>query len=1101
MTRLVEVWSASATDGGGRSGSGWVVGARGVLTCAHVVGDSALVQVRDAHADTPDAWVDAEICWEHATLDIALLNVVPAPGQRWTVPVDASPRLADIGTRAMVGEAVGFPKAAARTDGLRRADRAPGRLLPTDGARDSEGLVSFDVDASVPDDARLWAGFSGAAVLDEHERLVAVVVKVHPARQRRRLLVLAVASAAVDEGFAHAAALVGLDAVVEDRRAPMWRAAVSARSLAPAGVPVAAGDVEDLGVFGVHAAVAADTGSDAYARYVKRDKDTVLGSALASARDGGPPVVLVVGDSAAGKSRSAAQAVRLDAVLSARALVVALPAGGLARLLDAGVRLDSMVVWLDDLDKHLAGGLDHEVLHRLLREARGVVVVATIRRSQLLKRQDSLTDPAWDFLTNGQLVQRVDLSGVLESAELERARAQFSSAPLLAALERGVGLGEYLVGGPELVKRLDLASGLDEHLAQTVIAWYRTGLQHPISEPQLRRLWTETMPRELATRFQARKPADQDRRFGQACTWVCHPIADWENYDDVSLVTDGPEGYEASDYIVDHVSRQPHRVPVAAAVWDAALAVASSESPSRNERLWRVSVVAHDERQQVPALSAMQTLAGLGDVDASINVGVLLGQLGRSEEALVVYDDVIARYADAPEPALREQVARALFNKGARLGQLGRSEEELVVYDDVIARYADAPEPALREQVARARVNKGARLGQLGRSEEELVVYDDVIARYADAPEPALREQVARALFNKGVTLGQLGRSEEELVVYDDVIARYADAPEPALREQVARARVNKGARLGQLGRSEEELVVYDDVIARYADAPEPALREQVARALFNKGARLGQLGRSEEELVVYDDVIARYADAPEPALREQVARALFNKGARLGQLGRSEEALVVYDDVIARYADAPEPALREQVARALFNKGARLGQLGRSEEELVVYDDVIARYADAPEPALREQVARALFNKGVTLGQLGRSEEELVVYDDVIARYADAPEPALREQVASALFNKGATLGQLGRSEEALVVYDDVIARYADAPEPALREQVARALFNKGARLGQLGRSEEALVVYDDVIARYADAPEPILRQAVAMAREAREQSSGGQA
>ena len=936
--------------------------------------------------------------------------------------------------------------------------------------------MSFDVDASVPDDATLWQGFSGAAVLDEHERLVAIVVRAHPERQRRRLLVLAVASAAVDNGFAHAATLVGLDAVVEDRRAPLWRAAVSTRSLAPAGVPVAAGDVEDLGVFGVHAAVAADTGSDANVRYVKRKKDAALADALANARHGGPPVVLVVGDSAAGKSHSAAQAVRLDAVLSARALVVPLPAGGLARLLDAGVRLDSTVVWLDDLDKHLAGGLDHEVLHRLLREAPGVVVVATIRRSQLLNRQDSLTDPAWDFLTNERLVQRVELPGVLDSDELEAARAHFSSAPLLAALERGVGLGEYLVGGPELVKRLDLASGLDEHLAQTVVAWYRTGLQDPIPEPQLRRLWTQTMPNELATRLLARKPAEQDRRFAQACAWVCHPIADWENYDDVSLVSGGPEGYEASDYIVDYVSRQPDRAPVATAVWDAALAVAGSESPARNERLWRVGVAAYDEHQQEAALSAMQSLTGLGDASAAINVGVLLGELGRSEEALVVYDEVIARYAEAPEAALREQVARALFNKGVRLGELGRSEEALVVYDEVIARYAEAPEAALREQVARALVNKGVTLGELGRSEEALVVYDEVIARYAEAPEAALREQVASALVNRGVTLGELGRSEEELVVYDEVIARYGEATEAPLREHVVRALFNKGVRLGQLGHSEEALVVYDEVIARYAEAPEAPLREHVAHASFNKGVTFGELGRSEEALVVFDEVIARYAEAPEAPLREQVALALVNKGGTLAELGRSEEALVVFDEVIARYAEAPEAPLREQVALALVNKGGTLAELGRSEEALGVYDEVIARYAEAPEAPLRERVAFALFSKGVRLAEFGALAEALGVYDEVIARYAEAPQAALREQVARVLFNKGGTLAELGRLEEALVVFDEVIARYAEAPEAALREEVASALLNKGVTFGELGRSEEALGVYDEVITHYAE-------------------------
>jgi TolA-binding protein len=62
----------------------------------------------------------------------------------------------------------------------------------------------------------------------------------------------------------------------------------------------------------------------------------------------------------------------------------------------------------------------------------------------------------------------------------------------------------------------------------------------------------------------------------------------------------------------------------------------------------------------------------------------------------------VARFGDAPEPALREQVAKALVNKGVTLGELGRSEEAAGVYDQVVARFGDAPEPALREQVAKA---------------------------------------------------------------------------------------------------------------------------------------------------------------------------------------------------------------------------------------------------------------------------------------------------------------------------------------------------------------------------------------------------------------
>ncbi|MEM7427721.1 MAG: hypothetical protein AAF441_16635, partial [Pseudomonadota bacterium] len=68
----------------------------------------------------------------------------------------------------------------------------------------------------------------------------------------------------------------------------------------------------------------------------------------------------------------------------------------------------------------------------------------------------------------------------------------------------------------------------------------------------------------------------------------------------------------------------------------------------------------------------------------------------------------------------------ALVNKGVRLGQLGRSEDEIVVYDEVADTYRNDPDPELRVQVAQALYNKGVRLGQLGRSEDEIVVYDEV---------------------------------------------------------------------------------------------------------------------------------------------------------------------------------------------------------------------------------------------------------------------------------------------------------------------------------------------------------------------------------------
>ncbi len=756
--RLVEVWAAGA-DGRGRCGSGWVVGQSGVLCCRHVldgylsnVGDNPdrpaslgvqlVLQIRQAVALSTTAWIDCSVAWQHPTRDLVLLEISPDADPPWNPPTERSPRFTDMGPRPSTCVATGFPDAAIKPTGLRGSDQPPGVLLPAGGARDPEGLVPFDVSISVPDDAVLWEGFSGSAVHDEHGRLVGLVAKVHPNRQQRRLLVIPIETTANDPTFASAAAMVGLDPTIEDHQAPVWRQSVDPHALRAEGTPLRVADVTDFRALGVHGLSSDARGSSL--NYLHRDMDSNLEAALAEARGGGRRVVLIVGDSAAGKTRSACEAIRRDPVLRGWRLVVPLSDGGLIRLANADLGWQDTVVWLDDLDKYLGRGLDPGTLRRVLGDAASVMIVATMRTSQLQARQSGLADPAWEFLADDSQVNRVDLDAALSDDELATAHAQICHTALLSALDKGVGLGEWLVAGPELMNKLSNGKRLNRVLADTIIAWYRTGLQQPLPEEDARRLWVDTLPPMQRHRLLVRPPNDQEALFQDASTWVCAPIIDRDLYEQ-ALVTRSIEGYIAHDYVLDQIVRDSQRTPIPNPIWEHALQIAtiSSEATHRPERMWEVGVAAYEERAFDHSMTAMQTLAKTGDASALFNVGVLFGQLDRSEEAVGVYDQVVDRFGDAPEPALREQVAKALNNKGYRLGQLDRSEEAVGVYDQVVDRFGDAPEPALREQVAKALVNKGYRLGQLDRSEEAVGVYDQVVDRFGDAPEPALRELVA----------------------------------------------------------------------------------------------------------------------------------------------------------------------------------------------------------------------------------------------------------------------------------------------------------------------------------------------------------------------
>ncbi|MGH3791703.1 MAG: tetratricopeptide repeat-containing S1 family peptidase, partial [Pseudonocardiaceae bacterium] len=757
--RLVEVWAAGA-DGRGQCGSGWVVGQRGVLCCRHVLdrylssggdnptrpvglGARPVLQIRQAAARSVSAWIDCGIAWAHPARDLVLLVITPAAGSLWSPPTERSPRLADMGQHPSPCVATGFPDAETKPTGLRDSDQAPGQLLPAGGARDAQGLVPFDVSASVPDDALLWEGFSGSAVHDEHARLVGLVAKAHPARQQRRLLVVPVEAVAHEPGFASAAASLGLDPVVEDHQAPVWRHGVDPHALTAAGIPSTVTNVEDLRAFGVKGLASDARGS--HLNYLPRDKDTDLDAALAEARQGGRRIVLVVGDSAAGKTRSACEGTRKDPVLRGWRLVVPLPDGGLSWLANADLGWRDTVLWLDDLDKYIGRGLDPGTVRRVLGDAAHVVVVATMRTSQLQARHTELADPAWEFLVDETQVNRVDLDAALSDHELGTAHAQISDTALLSALDNGVGLGEWLVAGPKLMRKLGNSRGLHRVLADTIIAWYRTGLQQPLPLDDARRLWIEVLAPRERQRLLTRTPTDQEALFQEASAWVCAPIIDRDLYEQ-ALVGKSTQGYIAHDYVVDHIVRDPQRPVVPDPIWRHALHIATV-SP---EAMWEIGITANQERAFDHAMTAMQTLARSGGAGALYNVGVLLGQLDRSEEAVEVYDQVVARFGADPEPALREQVAQALYNKGVTLGQLDRSEEEVEVYDQVVARFGADPEPALREQVAGALVNKGVTLGQLDRSEEAVEVYDQVVARFGADPEPALREQVAQALYNKG---------------------------------------------------------------------------------------------------------------------------------------------------------------------------------------------------------------------------------------------------------------------------------------------------------------------------------------------------------------
>jgi len=228
------------------------------------------------------------------------------------------------------------------------------------------------------------------------------------------------------------------------------------------------------------------------------------------------------------------------------------------------------------------------------------------------------------------------------------------------------------------------------------------------------------------------------------------------------------------------------------------------------------------KEQKLTVASAAQALQSKPPKDYQFDDWFMLGVQAFESDKFEIAAEHFSRAVEVT--ADQVQQAKALFNKGVALGQMGKNEAEIAVYDEVVRRYGDAPEAALRERVANALLNKSVALGQMGKNEAEIAVYDEVVRRYGDAPEAALRERVANERVAKalnGIGFMLLCQAKEIWQGGDETVAnallrQALEKIEAALQRKPDEPMMlgNQGYILFLLGRGDEAYSVLAKAIA-----------------------------------------------------------------------------------------------------------------------------------------------------------------------------------------------------------------------------------------------------------------------------------------------
>jgi TPR repeat protein len=448
------------------------------------------------------------------------------------------------------------------------------------------------------------------------------------------------------------------------------------RSWTPsAGVPLVK-EIEDPVQLGIKApARIADVPESTLPPYLPRGRDKDLNTALDTSK-----FVLLVGDSAAGKTRSAFEAILRR--FGDRRIVIPTGHGSLNTLLDLRVDFHDTVVWLDDLQDYLGPeGITVDTLNRLLASGgSSICVMSTIRAipyDQYRSASRQVTSPEGKVLEQAKVVH---LRRQLDPEERRLANIKFTDARLLTALER-YGLGEYFAAGPELVDRFENGASTcpaGQAIVRAAIDWRRAGLKRPVPRRVLREM-------NLTYVDQMTEGLDQGSQFDLGLTWAQDRVVGT-----TALLTSYEDGFVVSDYILDYVERE-WRTEVPRHIWDLIVeaardgaealdvgVIAFSANLDIAERAFRkassvstvsrvadyyLAVLLERRGEEAEAERYYLAAADARSVPAMYNFAILLQSSGRAEEAERWYQ----RAADAGHLDAAVNLGVSLYQRGNRV--------------------------------------------------------------------------------------------------------------------------------------------------------------------------------------------------------------------------------------------------------------------------------------------------------------------------------------------------------------------------------------------------------------------------------------------------
>lgn len=183
----------------------------------------------------------------------------------------------------------------------------------------------------------------------------------------------------------------------------------------------------------------------------------------------------------------------------------------------------------------------------------------------------------------------------------------------------------------------------------------------------------------------------------------------------------------------------------------------------------------------------------LARAQVGVNLGGVLSDLGRYDEAEAVLDSVLLLERTSGHGALREPAAAALRCKAWALAQQGRIDAAHAGYRQLVDFYLRANEDEGLVHAVWALTELAVHELRGGRLAQARPMIDTIVRLGDGARHSALRESAAIMLYNGAVAMWQSGDRDGALVTWQHAWDRYSADPDPGVAAAAVRAALGRG--------------------------------------------------------------------------------------------------------------------------------------------------------------------------------------------------------------------------------------------------------------------------------------------------------------------